>query len=204
VNSPHQCCGSGLCGQDSGPATCGPSGWTCPGDVVPEFACRSGCNKSLDGNFEEDAETDATTIGDDNADDETGATDGGGSDAGLDVCATYPFDVDTEAGADAGPHTLTREDAACITAADCTVQACGFCSCTSYAFGVNVASAFECPVLYCPPPGIGECSPRVESQDCAITTTLAGVGVECVNHECRTIATWTDASAPNDATDGKE
>jgi hypothetical protein len=98
TNNPHECCETVTpnhgysCEQDNGPATCGPSGWTCPGLGFLAYACNGTCIPSppLSGNPERDAETDATVGGDDTADDETDdetdgapADDGGTGDAGA-------------------------------------------------------------------------------------------------------------------------
>jgi hypothetical protein len=84
TNTPHECCQTITpspgysCEQDNGPATCRLSGWTCPGLGFLADECNGGCTPSppLAGNPERDAETDATTIGDDTADDETDAAPG--------------------------------------------------------------------------------------------------------------------------------
>ena len=192
--------GSGDSGADGTPDACTQQGCsgTCRENyhyIYPVIAGCVVCSCAPD----DDAETDATVGGDDTAPDET---DGAPGDAGY--SCRFPFFMDTE--------PLTPEDVACTTTADCVVTGCGNC-CPGggYVFGVNESSAFMCFPGGCPPPS-DECSPGLWSQDCRSATALADVEVACINGECRTFATSSDAggatpsdaAAPVDANDEKE
>jgi hypothetical protein len=191
ANDMYECCGAGTpshgfsCEQDYGSATCGMSGWTCPSGGSPEPGCSGICigDPGFDGNFEEDAATDATVD----------AADARSEPVRYDVCG-YPFAVDPEAGADAGAYTLTSEDVSCTTTADCVVQSCRSC-CSVVEVGVNKASTYECATVACPAPSNAPpmgCPPEaILTEDCQ--QALYGVGVACVGRRCTTFAIPADA-----------
>jgi len=191
-----ECCGFGppsggySCEQGFGASICGPNGWICPNGGSPASGCSKLCIETTDAG-----------LGDDEGESGTGTST---SDQDAGNSCVHAFFADPEAGADAGPYTLTPEDVACTTTADCVVTGCGNC-CPGggYVFGVNESSAFMCFPGGCPPPS-DECSPGLWSQDCRSATALADVEVACINGECRTFATSSDASSPDDANGEEE
>jgi hypothetical protein len=109
-------------------------------------------------------------------------------------------------GADAGSYCTslsqppTPEDVTCTTNADCAVRPCEFC-CGFIEVGVNKSSTYECGITGSCPIEPKGCSPEAHfTPDCREVTD--SVGVACLNHQCRTFETSTDASTRSDASDG--
>jgi hypothetical protein len=108
----------------------------------------------------------------------------------LDACV--PRLAELDASREAGRTVLTAEDVTCEEDTDCTIYACVSCG-DPFLVGVNDASAFECipPPCLPPRPPYPPGTPYVfgyVTQTCDLVTSLSGVGVRCIDGQCRTMA----------------